>query len=187
MKANGVIYYTKNDELPSKSYRMPGMKALVLFRSYYGNTKLVADAIAQQITSLGHEAVVQDLRQRLPDMEAFDFILIGAPTRMARVTGKALSVLKQLRKKGFTKKPVAIFDTCGPVPEKPEELEKGRKWMYPGAAGIMQKVAKDQGLNVYTETLRCEVQAFKGPLADNQLEKTASFTREFISRIAKQP
>lgn len=164
------------------------MKGLVLFRSHYGNTKQVAESIAQQITALGHEAIVQDLREKLPDLQGLDFIMIGAPTRFARVTGKALSVLRQLRKKGFTEKPVAIFDTYGPVPTDPKELEKGRKWLYPGAAGIMQRVAKEQGLNVYSETLRCEVQGgLKGPLADHQLEKAAAFTKEFISMVIKKP
>ena len=44
------------------------MKALVLFISHYGNTKQVAETIAKQITDSGHEAVVQDLRQKLPDL-----------------------------------------------------------------------------------------------------------------------
>ena len=147
------------------------MKALILFISHYGNTKQVAETIAQQITALGHEALVQDLRQRLPDLENFDFVVIGAPTRMARVTGKALSALKMLRKKGFVTKPVVIFDTYGPLRAKQEDLEKNKKWFYPGAAGIMQKVGKDLGLNMYAEVLRCEVQAYKGPLANHQLEK----------------
>lgn len=56
-----------------------------------------------------------------------DLILVGAPTRMARVNGRALSVLKKLRKRGYGEKPVAIFDTYGPVPAAPEELEKSRK------------------------------------------------------------
>jgi flavodoxin len=164
------------------------MKGLVLFRSHYGNTKQVAESIAQQITAMGHEAIVQDLRQKLPDLQDLDFVMIGSPTRFARADGKALSVLKELRKKGFTEKPVAIFDTYGPVPTDPKELEKSRKWLYPGAAGIMQRVAKEQGLNVYPETLRCEVQGgMKGPLADNQLEKATSFTKEFLSRIAEKP
>jgi flavodoxin len=162
------------------------MKGLVLFISHYGNTKQVAETIAKQITDSGHEAAVQDLRQRLPDLIGFDFVAIGSPTRFARPAGKALSVLKQLRKKGFAEKPVAIFDTYGPVPTNPEELEKGKKWLYPGAAGIMQKVAKEQGLNVYPDTLRCEVLGgLKGPLADRQLEKAASFTKEFVSKMTK--
>jgi len=161
------------------------MKGLVLFRSHYGNTKQVAESIAQQITALDHEAIVQDLRQKLPDLEGFDFVMIGSPTRFARADGKALSVLKHLRKKGFTE-PVAVFDTYGPVPTDPGELEKSRKWLYPGAAGKMLKVAEEQGLNLYPETLRCEVQwGMKGPLAEHQLEKAALFTKVFISAIAR--
>ena len=164
------------------------MKGIILFRSHYGNTKQVADSIAQQITTLGHEAIVQDVRQKLPDLQSLDFIMIGSPTRFARADGKALKVLKELRKKGFTKKPIAIFDTYGPVPAAPEELEKSRKWLYPGAAGKMLETAKDQGLNVYHETLRCEVQGgMKGPLAEHQLEKATSFTKEFLSKIAERP
>jgi len=49
----------------------------------------------------------------------------------------------------------------------------------------MQKVAKEQGLNVYPETLRCEVLGEgKGPLADDHLEKAATFSKNFISAIS---
>ena len=161
------------------------MKGLILFRSHYGNTKQVADSIAQQITALSHEVTVQDVLQKLPDLQDLDFIMIGSPTRFARADGKALRVLKELRKKGFTQKPVTVFDTYGPVPIDPEKLEKSKKWLYPGAAGIMQRVAKEQSLNVYPETLRCEVLGEgKGPLTDGQLEKTIAFTKSFISAIA---
>jgi flavodoxin len=163
------------------------MKALILFRSYYGNTKQLAQLMAQQISALGHESMVQDLRQKLPDLNSVDLLLIGAPTRMARVNRKAIGVLKQLRKKGFAGKPVAVFDTYGPVPTKPEELEKSRKWLYPGAAGIMQSVARDQGLIIYEKVLRCEVKGMKGPLADNGQANAASFAKEFISSIEKKP
>ena len=161
------------------------MKGLVLFISHYGNTKQVAETIAKQITDSGHEAIVQDLRQKPPDLQDVNFVVIGSPTRFARANGKALSALKQLRKKKFTEKPVVIFDTYGPIPTNPEELEKGKKWLYPGAAGIMQRVAKEQGLNVYPEILRCEVKAFKGPFAEHEQEKAASFTKEFLSKITK--
>jgi len=163
------------------------MKALVLFRSFYGNTKEVADIIARQIKTLGHEAEVQDLRQKLPDLNGIDVILIGAPTRMGRVTRKAKSVLKTLKKKGFGAKPLAVFDTYGPVPAKPEELDKSRKWLYPGAAGIMHTVGQEQGLNVYENTLRCEVSGSKGPLKDKEKDKAASFAKEFMLAIRKKP
>ena len=162
------------------------MKGLILFRSYYGNTRQVADAIAHQIVALGHEATIQDLRQKLPNLQGMDFVMIGCPTRFARADGKALGALKELRKRGFVEKPVAVFDTYGPVPTDPEKLEKTKKWLFPGAASIMQRVAKERGLSVYPETLRCEVQGgAKGPLAEHQLEKAASFAKDFIWAVAK--
>lgn len=163
------------------------MKALVLFRSHFGNTRQVAEFIAREIAALGHEAVVQDLRRKLPDLEGFDVIFIGAPTRMGRVTRRALRALKRLAKKGGARKPIAVFDTYGPVPAKPEEREKAEKWLDPGAAGKMQKVAKKLGLNVYPKTLRCEVQGMKGPLGNDGQEKAAAFTREFVSSAGLKP
>ena len=162
------------------------MKALVLFRSFHGNTKAVAEIIARQFNALGHEAFVQDLRKKLPDVQGFDVVLIGTPTRMARANRRALRVLKRLRKLGIGEKPVAIFDTYGPVPTKPEELEKSRKWLYPGAAGIMQGVAKAEGLHVYDKVLRCEVQGMKGPLAKNEEENAAAFAKEFVVSMANK-
>ncbi|HVP90520.1 MAG TPA: flavodoxin domain-containing protein [Terriglobales bacterium] len=160
------------------------MKALILYRSHYGNTKQAAEAMASQLTALGHAPVVQDLRKRLPDPESFDLILIGAPTRMARVTRRALRVLKRLRKLGAARKPLAVFDTYGPIPTDPVKLEKGRKWLTPGAAGLMHDAAKALGLNVYPETLRCEVKDIRGPLIDGALDKAAAFAREFVSAVA---
>ena len=163
------------------------MKALVLYRSYHGNTKQIAEAIAKELGGHGVEPIVQDLRRPLPYLSGIDLIFLGSPTRMARVNRRALRVLKRLRRKGYTEKPVAIFDTYGPIPTKPEELEKGRKWLYPGAAGIMQEKASTLGLNVYSKTLRCEVKGMKGPLAEAELDNAASFIKEFLSAIGKKP
>ncbi|MBE3101201.1 MAG: flavodoxin family protein [Firmicutes bacterium] len=38
------------------------MKALVLFRSYHGNTKQIAEGIAKELGTQGIETIVQDLR-----------------------------------------------------------------------------------------------------------------------------
>ncbi len=104
---------------------------------------------------------------------------------MARVTRKSYRALKRLSKKGWGTKLVILFDTYGPVPKAPEELEKGRKWLYPGAAGLLQAKAEAFGLNVYPKTLRCEVKGMKGPLKDSGKEKVAAFIDEFARTISK--
>ena len=157
------------------------MNALILYRSFYGNTKQVDETIAQEIRALGHETTIQDVRQKLPNLQGIDWIIVGSPTRIARANRNAVNILKRLKKKGFSDKPVAVFDTYGPLPATPEELEKAKKWIDPGAAGNLYRVAANQGLNVYSETLRCEVKDLKGPLADNAVDKAISFTRGFIS------
>jgi hypothetical protein len=163
------------------------MKALILYRSYYGNTKRVAEAIAAALRAAGHSADVRDVRGGLPALRDTDAVFVGAPTRMARAGLRPLRAVKNLRRAGLgADKTVAVFDTYGPLPATPEELEKGKKWLYPGAAGMLQKAARDRGLKVHPEALRCEVKDMKGPLADKALEQVATFTRAFLAALDKQ-
>lgn len=162
------------------------MKGLVLYRSYYGNTKLVAEALANEIVKLGHQAEVRDLRLRLPDMKDIDWAVIGTPTRMGRATWKARWALHRLRRQGFGKKLLGIFDTYGPLPVDAAKLEGDRKWFYPGAVGMLQAKAKKLGLNVYPEVLRCQVKEMRGPLKEGEAEKAAQFAREFVNVIEKK-
>jgi flavodoxin len=163
--------------------REESMKALILYRSFYGNTKALAEAMARGISDLGHQCVVQDLRQRLPALEDFDCAVIGSPTRMARPGHRALRTLRKLKRRGFAGKPVGLFDTYGPLPPTPEEREKARTWITPGAAGIMEKTARDLGLNVHGQAQRFEVSGMKGPLAEGALEKAAAFARELAQSV----
>jgi hypothetical protein len=161
------------------------MKALILYRSHYGNTRQVAEALARQIGELGHHSELRDLRRRLPGLRGIDCVLIGAPTRMARATWKARWTLRRLRWKGLGARPLAIFDTYGPLPADAGELEKNRKWFYPGAAGMLQQSAQKLKLNVFPQTLRCLVQEAKGPLLAGEAEKAARFAGEFIADCEK--
>jgi hypothetical protein len=162
------------------------MKALILFRSHYGNTRQVADTLVGEIIKLGHQADVRDLRRRLPALQDIDCVLIGTPTRMARATWKARWALRRLRWQGCKTKPLAIFDTYGPLSADPRQLEKDRKWFYPGAAGMLQTMAQKLGLNVFPQTLRCLVQGAKGPLLEGEAVKAAQFAREFMEATEKK-
>jgi hypothetical protein len=159
------------------------MNALILFRSFHGNTKLVAEAIAQRLGELGWQSEVRDVRQKLPDLGKTNLMFIGAPTRMKRVGRKPLRVIRGLKKHGFADMTLAIFDTCGILPTTPEEMAESGAWMIPGAAGIMHRVARERGLNVFDETLRCEVKGAKGPLVVNALEKAKAFAGRVVATV----
>jgi hypothetical protein len=155
--------------------------ALVMYRSFYGNTKRVAETIAARLEELGWHSEVRDVRQGVPDLAATNLVFIGAPTRMKRVGWRPLGVIREIARKGFKGKTLAIFDTCGVIPTTPEELAASAEWLIPGAAGIMHKAAVDRGLDVYAETLRCEVHGMKGPLAENALEKARAFAGSVVA------
>jgi menaquinone-dependent protoporphyrinogen IX oxidase len=157
------------------------LRALILYRSYYGNTRQVAEEIERSLRALGHEAAVQDLRSRLAELAGVDCVFIGAPTRMARVTGRAKAALRKLKARGLGRKPLAVFDTYGPLPKSPEEQAKAERWINPGAAGILAKTASQLGLAVHAQTMRCEVQGLKGPLAEGELGKVAAFVKSFVA------
>jgi hypothetical protein len=53
--------------------------------------------------------------------------------------------------------------------------------MNPGAAGILARTASQLGLNVQAQTLRCQVQGLKGPLAEGELAKVAPFVKAFVA------
>ena len=161
------------------------MKALILYRSHYGNTRQVAEEIARQVEAAGHDATVHRLRRRLPRPKGADFVLVGSPTRMARASWRMMRALRRLRWKGIGDRPLAVFDTYGPVPADPGELQKAEKWLYPGAAGRLAAKAKELGLNIFPQTLRCEVQDMRGPLKDGELDKVAPFVKELVASIEK--
>ncbi len=157
------------------------MTALVLYRSYYGNTKSVAEAMGARLREKGFETVIQDVRRTLPDVKHVDLVLNGAPTRIKRVNRRSRAVLRKLRARGLSTKPIAIFDTCGLIPTDPAKYEEAKPWLVPGAAGILHKEAADLGLNVFKDTLRCEVNGMKGPLAEGVREKARAFVDAFLS------
>ena len=162
------------------------MKALILYRTFYGNTRQVAEEIGRRLEAAGHQAQRCDLRrQRVPGLADFDLVLLGAPTRMARAGWRAMYALRRLRRKRLGARLLVIFDTYGPVPTDPAKLQESRKWLFPGAAGRLAEKAKRLGLNVYAQVLRCEVREMKGPLQEGEPEKIAAFVKELLATVGR--
>jgi len=160
-------------------------KGLVVYDSVFGNTKLVAEAIAQEIAAAGHQADLRYLREDVPRAAGADFLFIGSPTRMGKMTRATKRFVKRLGKETWGDRPIVIFDTYGPVPKTAEELAKARKWLEPGAAGRLADLARANGLAVRTPALRCEVTGLKGPLGPAELDKARTYTREFLASLSR--
>jgi len=150
------------------------MKGFVAYDSVHGNTKQIAQAIADEIKAEGHEALLHSAREGVPDKLDADFMFIGSPTRMAKATRPAKRFVKKLAKSTWGEKPVCLFDTVMPG----VEAQKGR-WSRT-AAQELQDLARDRGLNPHSSVLHAIVTGLKGPLAQDAAEKTKVFVREYL-------
>ena len=163
------------------------MKGIVVYDSYFGNTKRVAEAIVEQIKSEGHDAELRSVREDNPSSPQGDFLFVGSPVRMGAVTGRTKRFVKRLDRATWSSKPIAVFTTVAHRPEgEPTEKQKAsyEKWALRAGPKLRDK-AKDRGLNVVDLTLAVEVKGQQGPLADGAIEQTKQFAHDFIQAVRK--
>lgn len=159
------------------------MRGVVAYDSVYGNTKLVAEAIAEQIGSEGHDAELIALREEGGEVVAGDFMFVGSPTRIGRMTKNAKRFVEGLDRGHWTSRPIVAFDTVGPLPDNEEKRKMWLSRIEKSAATRIRELARQQGLNVYQDVLHVPVTGFKGPLAPDALEMAKEFTHRFIASL----
>jgi len=163
------------------------MKGVVIYDTYYGNTKKVAEAIADQITADGHDAELRSLREKYKSPPNGDFMFIGSPIRFAKASRKARRFVKKIDHESWRNKPIAIFVTVAPPQSEPaDEKEKAsvQKWVYSGGPRL-RDLARARGLNVVDRVLQVAVKDTKGPLADGWIEQTKEHVGEFVSAMKR--
>ena len=92
------------------------MKGLIIYSSKTGNTKRMAEKIYVGLKK-EYQMTIKDIRDA-PEVEKFDFILLGAWIDRGTLETKALKFLKTIKNKK-----IGLFATLGAMPES----EHGRK------------------------------------------------------------
>ncbi len=160
------------------------MKAVVAYDSYYGNTKRVAESVAQELGVQGHEAELRSVRDKYPAPPQGDVLFVGSPVRMGSTTRRVKKYVDKLDKSFWSGRPLVVFTTILALPEdpKPERVESRDK--YDLAAGKkLADLAKAAGLTVLDDRLAVDVSGLKGPLVETGLEQTRRFTREILRTL----
>jgi flavodoxin len=159
------------------------VRGLVVYDSVFGNTKQVAEAIAEQIRADGHSAELVSLRSGGKEQAGADFMFVGGPTRIKKMTRHVKRFMKGLDKGYWSSRPICAFDTHGLPGKTEEERRKGDKWINPGAAGGIIALGGKLGLKMQPTPLRCAVMDMKGPLEPGSLEKAKAFTHGFVASL----
>ncbi|TFG57128.1 MAG: flavodoxin family protein [Methanomassiliicoccus sp.] len=160
------------------------MKCIVVYDSVYGNTKQVAEAIADQIKADGNEIALVSLRENAKPALNGDIMFLGSPTRMFKMTPAAKNFVKGLKTHGWKEQPIIMFDTMMGVPEDMAERSMG-KWAVRGASPKLRDLAKSEGLNVQNAVLHIGVTGLKGPLTVTGKEEARQFAQQTMASLKK--
>lgn len=155
------------------------------YDSVHGSTKQVAEAIAAQLTSEGHEARLVFVREQVVGHQEGDFMFIGSPTRGGKMTKQAKEFIESLDAGYWKGKKVVTFDTVGPLPKDPQKHKKVMESFTDlprSAASKMKELCQARGLTV-SMTMHFAVVGMWGPLAPDAPEVAREQTHHFLAEL----
>jgi menaquinone-dependent protoporphyrinogen IX oxidase len=153
------------------------MKGLVVYDTSYGNTKKIAEAISDTLRESGIEVdafYVKDVKKL--SAKDYDFLVLGSPTKFGTMSFTIKGFLGKVKSKEWANKPFAAFDT-----ENPENIERKEGSAAEKIAEKLREKQMDQLLPV----LKAVVLGQKGPLQDEEIERTKGFARELLAKLKK--
>jgi flavorubredoxin len=152
------------------------VSVLVAYDTKYGNTKRVAEAIAQGLQAAREiKATVVDIKDvDLGSIPTFDAFLVGSPNHIGGPTRPFKGFIERLGKHRLEGRSIAVFDTYFG-----KDFQKAVKKME-------ERVRKEvPSLTLITPGLSIKVVETKGPIADGELPKCEEFGKRFAAQLRK--
>jgi menaquinone-dependent protoporphyrinogen IX oxidase len=156
------------------------MKGIVVYDTSYGNTKKIAETVAETLKESGIEVdlfYVKDVKKL--SAKDYDFFVLGSPTKFGTMSFAVKFFLGKVKSEEWMNKPFAAFDT-----ENPENIEKARaeKKEWSAAAKIAERL-KDKKMNQLLPVLKALVLGQKGPLVEGEIGRTKDYANELATKL----
>jgi menaquinone-dependent protoporphyrinogen IX oxidase len=156
------------------------MKGIVVYDTSYGNTKKIAETIAETLKESGIEADLFQIKEvKKLSAKDYNFLALGSPTKFGTMSFAMKSFLGKVKSEEWVNKPFIAFDT-----ENPENIEKARaenkEW---SAAEKIADKLKEKNMNQLLPVLKAAVVGWKGPLLKNEIERTKDYAREIAAKL----
>ena len=151
------------------------MDTLVVYFSKFGNTRKVAEAIAERLKSEGPVRLVSMDRLTVSDLDGVDLVVMGSPTHRMNLPEAVRPVFETLPRRVLRGAPVAAFDTS----------YKLSAWLarFTAAPKLAQKLRKLGGKRVVPPETFHVVES-EGPLYDGEIERAKAWAELILGRIA---
>jgi len=151
------------------------MKGIVVYDTSYGNTKTIAETIAETLKESGIEVDLFNVKNvKKLSAKGYNFLVLGSPTRFGTMSFAIRGFLGKVKSEEWVNKPFAAFDT-----ENPENMERKE---YSAAEKIAAKLI-DKKMNQLLPVLKAAVFGQKGPLKEGEIERTKEYARELAIKL----
>ncbi|HLN88893.1 MAG TPA: flavodoxin domain-containing protein [Candidatus Binatia bacterium] len=160
------------------------MKGIVVYDTSSGNTRKIAETIAETLKESGVEADLYHIKEvKKFNANDYNFLVIGSPTKFGTMSFAVKSFLGKIKSEEWTNRPFAAFDT-----ENPENVERAKaenkEW---SAAEKISDKLREKNLKQISPVLKALVLGWKGPLVDGEINRTKDYARELAIKLKEQP
>lgn len=145
------------------------MKALVVYDSNYGNTKLVAEEVAEHLGNDVRTLSVCDLD--VTDMKDVDLLVLGSPINGWRATDKTRDALEKFKEHDFDGVKFTTFDT------------RVKMFIHGDAKDKLSEMIAEKGGELIAQPQEFYVTGREGPLFEGEIEKAASWAEEIKDKF----
>lgn len=152
------------------------MNKIVIYDSYFGNTSLIAEAIAD-VLECEHIKVHAFKKEYLHD---FDLIVIGSPTRAFSPTSEIKSIFLDIMKLDAQ---VAVFDTRVPMDDNVPRFLKFMASKFGYSNDTLEKIAKKKNKEMIVGSEKFYVKDSEGPLLETEIEKAKEFAKNIKEKL----
>jgi menaquinone-dependent protoporphyrinogen IX oxidase len=159
------------------------MKGIVVYDTSYGNTKKIAETIAETLKESGLEVDlfhVKDVKKL--SAKDYGFLVLGSPTKFGTMSFAIRFFLGKVKTEEWMNKPFAAFDT-----ENPENIERAlaQKKEWSAAEKISEKL-KDKKMNQLLPVLKAVVLGQKGPLKEGEIQRAKDYARKLSIKLKEE-
>ncbi|MBD3329014.1 hypothetical protein GF357_00800 [Candidatus Dojkabacteria bacterium] len=179
------VYRLKNCNIHSKAVefsmkplkcnnQIKPMKTLVVYDSVYGNTRKIAEKIAQTL-----KTQAQNIKETEPQfLGENELIIIGTPTHAFNPTPEMKNFIKKIPERSLENTKFATFDTRSDIKTINSPILTFAAKIFGYAAKPLARMLIRKGGVLITEPIGFFVMGTEGPLKENELVKAEKWAQK---------
>ena len=160
------------------------MKGVVVYHSFWGSCRAIAEAISNGLYESGQEVRLFSVAYAEEPDPSLDFVVIGGATRWPGATRKIKGYAKKVIGSGFTGTRFATFSTGGTVFNEKTNLQ---------ASEQLYEMLEKGGLTPLAPPFIAGIEGYKPPgrqrgkLPEAEVARAMEFGRELGAELSGQP